>query len=458
MILGVVLNKEYQDCLGSGLGELGTLLRINELSFHGALLLSTNNLHDWLLLQETTTHVEELKHTLELLLKLNITLPLYRRVHLLSTGERSRVRLCSVLAQQLGQVLYILDEPSLGLSDIDVLAVIHLCIELINKNQSIIVIDHHPLFHKFADNIVHFGPGAGQQGGEVIPNEVVAKALDQLDITPKNFNTLILEEPIEIKQGQLISIAGRSGTGKSLLLEDIKKKLQDTRQDRILHLSQLASQGNRRSCVVTIAGIWSEIRSLLSSTSSAKIHRLTPADFSFNRKGGRCEECHGLGTISLSLPPLPPVEVLCPECRGKRFQQRVLKATYRDHSIHDILELSIQDARKVFEHQPSIFRLFQALDLVGLGYIKLGQTSPTLSGGEQRRIQLAKVLAPCLKKEHNREPTIILLDDPTAALHPTDAIKLQRCFLNLRESNITTIITTNNPQMLEIADKVYTLG
>ncbi len=449
------------ECNGTGLQDFSALLKINGLSFRQAIALSATDLRQWLkTLQNDGGELLELQRSLNLLCDLHLKNPLCQKVNSLSTGERSRARTCAVLNQELGTCLYILDEPSLGLDGDTVDRLIQTLREKVKEGQSFIVVDHHPKFQQFADTIFHFGPGSGVHGGRIVEEPVVQETMDPTEFCKKSFGKPISigKTNFDLYLGGLHIITGPSGSGKTKLLKEVHQTLNILdRQERMLLLTSLGSLGNKRSTLVTIAGIWTEIRNLMASTRSAKLHRLSAADFSFNRKGGRCETCHGIGTIPHHVAPLPPSEIKCSECLGKRFLDSTLQATYRDLNISEILDLSVDEALKVFEHQPTLFRMCSALQMVGLGYLTLGQSSPTLSGGEHRRIQLAQVLAPCLTPEFKREPLIVLMDDPTAALHASDALRLQRCLLHFRRDDITIVLTSTNQQMLDIADFVTTL-
>ena len=315
---------------------------------------------------------------------------------------------------------------------LNVSKVIHLLKQRVSEGQSFIVVDHHPLFQTSFDKVIHFGPGAGIHGGTILQTPVAYELLNPAEFEPKDFTPLTMSHSIlPLYDGAIHVITGPSGSGKSTKLKRVHTLLQETRPERILFLSSLGSLGNKRSTLVTISGMWSEIRSLMASTRSAKLHRLKAADFSFNRKGGRCETCMGLGSIPHHVPPLPPTEIQCPDCLGKRFSDHTLQSLVIEINPSHKLNHTVDEALKLFEHQPVLHRQCMALQMVGLGYLTLGQTSPTLSGGEQRRIQLAQVLAPCLQPDYKRESLIVLMDDPTAALHNSDAVKLQRCLLNL---------------------------
>ena len=447
-------------CQSTGLGLYSSMLQIQGVSFREIMLYSPRSMCQWLRsLGLVGGEINELYKILSIVKKVGLSNPLHQKLNSLSTGERSRARICSVISQDLGQCLYILDEPSLGLDEANVLNVIQLLKEKVIDGQSFIVVDHHPLFQTSFNQVLHFGPGAGIHGGTILDSPIEYELIDPAEFESKDFTPLTISPSIlPLYEGAIHVITGASGSGKTTLLKQIHSVLQNTRPERILFLNSLGSLGNKRSTLVTISGMWSDIRSLMASTKSAKLHRLKAADFSFNRKGGRCETCLGLGSILHHVAPLPPTEVQCSDCLGKRFSNSTLQATYRDQSIAQILNMTIDEALKLFEHQPGLHRQCMALQMVGLGYLTLGQTSPTLSGGEHRRIQLAQILAPCLQPDYKREKLIVLMDDPTAALHDSDAVKLQRCLLNFRQKGITIILTSNNPQLLKISDYVTTLS
>ena len=253
------------------------------------------------------------------------------------------------------------------------------------------------------------------------------------------------------------SSTGASGSGKTVLLRELASESQKYFTN-IYHLEKLASQGNKRSCVATLCNLWSPIRELLAKTTEAKLQGLKASQFSFNRKGGRCEHCKGLGTIPFFLPPLPPSEIICPDCRGRRFDSLILGVRFNSYNAHQILELSIESATKLFEFSPILAPKLKALNMIGLGYLSLGQGSNSLSGGEHRRIQLAAILEKCLSLDADLPQTVVLLDDPTAALHPQDAVLLQDCFLELRRAQLTMILSSHNPQMITLADSLWSIN
>ena len=448
--------QNCSSCHQTGLAEYASLLRIQNQSFSSLLQLPIAHFSQWIRNIHCSEFIEqEISRKIELLIQLNIDLPLRRRMRTLSTGERSRIRLSAILSQQLGDALYIIDEPSLGLSSSEVLLVIESLKKQIQSGQSFIVIDHHPLFLQHSETIFHFGPGSGKHGGQIVESKDLTQNIDS---DPKIFSEKIaVSSPKwEVFKGGINIISGHSGVGKTQLLERLYTELSPSFL-QTHHLNKLAVNANKRSCVATICDLWTPIRSVLAETKQAKIHGFSSSMFSFNRKGGRCESCHGLGFILLELPPLPPSDILCPECHGKRFHSLVLDVSYRSQNAHQILESTIEEALKIFEFHPLLSKRLRALNMIGLGYLQLGQPTPSLSGGEHRRIQLAKILEPCLEREANLKEMLLLLDDPTAALHPSDAFLLQSCFLELRQAGVSLIMTSQNQQMFHIADTILAL-
>ena len=444
-------------CSQTGLSSYASLLKIEGVSFPKALCFTPQALCNWLnSFSESSFLVLDLQTRLQEVIAFQLEIPLRRRIRTLSTGERSRARLASVLSNHLGDTLYILDEPSSGLAQKQVKLILKKLQEKIVLGHSFIVIDHHPLFSKHADKIFYFGPGSGEHGGKIISDPPLIFPID-LDpkIAPKSF----LYKPLKWKLslGGINIIRGPSGVGKTRSLYQLQEEL--VSNFSVIHLlDKFSVLGNKRSCVATLCDLWTPVRSLLSTTKQAKIHGLTPSQFSFNRKGGRCETCQGLGIIPFNLPPLPPSETLCPECHGKRFHALILDVQYRAQNAYQILESTIEHALKTFEFHPILANRLKALNLIGLGYLKLGQPTPSLSGGEHRRIQLAKILEPCLHREADLSTTLLLLDDPTAALHPSDAYRIQTCLLELRKADTTIIMTSQNQQMFEIADSIFELN
>ena len=444
-------------CQQTGLSSYSSLLRIQGRSYRELLTLPLPELSSWLgSLSSDRFIIQDILARLKNIQALGFFLPLRRRVRTLSTGERSRARLSAVLNNHLGETLYILDEPSLGLDHNQVHHVLRQLREKITLGHSFIVIDHHPLFSAHADTVFHFGPGSGEYGGTIItePQEPAS-----IDVDPKPSLREFLYQPRKwrLSLGGINIIEGPSGSGKTRSLYEIEKAL-SVDFSAVHLLDKFSVLGNKRSCVATLCELWTPIRSLLATTKQAKIHGLTASQFSFNRKGGRCETCQGLGLIPFVLPPLPPSELDCPECHGKRFHALILDVQYRAQNAYQILELTIENALKTFEFHPVLANRLKALNMIGIGYLKLGQPTPSLSGGEHRRIQLAKILAPCLHREADLSRTLLLLDDPTAALHPSDAYRIQDCLLALRRADTTIIMCSQNQQMLDIADSIVRLG
>ena len=462
--IGMISNSPCTDCNQTGLGVAGQY-KIDGVSFKDILSWQFTELYSWVLQLQTNPNyspnlLQEIRQKLEYCLVLDLHTPLGQKMNSVSTGEKSRLRLIGVISTQLGESLYILDEPSLGLHDSQVQTVIHLLQKRKQEGQSFIVVDHHPLFIEKADTVFYFGPKSGKLGGRLVEKIDSVSTIEKKDIDHKTFKQTIpyTVANIPIYQGALHILTGLSGAGKTQTLRKMHAEFSQKKDLELLHFDTITANVHKRSSVVTITNLWTEIRNLFASTKSAKLHRLQAKDFSFNKEGGRCPTCLGLGSIPFAVPPLPPTEIVCPECQGKRFHHRTLLATYQNHNIADILALSVGEALGLFSAQPKLYTMVKSLHMVGLEYITLGQVTPSLSGGEYRRIQLAQVLEPCLRTQnYYSKNSILLLDDPTAALHPNDAISLQQCFIELRKSNVTIVMVSNNPHMHNIADYIYTI-
>jgi excinuclease ABC subunit A len=442
-------------CLGTGLSDASDHLYLDNISYRKLMQLPIEEVAKTI--QSLKTHPtlqNEIIRRINLLIEVGLgTLSLSRRIITLSTGERSRTRLISVLCNQLGQALYILDEPSLGLSSNEVSLIIKLMKKYIQNQQSFIIVDHHPLFQKYCDLNIIFGPGSGKLGGSIgnkaIPNTTLTK-------DEKTFRDHInLTSPLKgmILTGGINVYSGPSGSGKSTLLELMPDAL-TKHFTTIYALNQKSRSGNKRSCLATISKLWGPIRTLLANTKQAKMQGLNPGHFSFNRSGGRCEHCYGLGATQVQMPPLPPAEIKCTTCGGLRFSEDILTVTYRNNTITDILDKSVDENLQLFANHPVLFHRLKAMSQVGIGYLKLGQSTPSLSGGENRRIQIAHILEQCYQVNTDLPSTVLIIDDPTAALHSTDASCIQQCLLELRKQDVTIVIASQNKQMIDIADNV----
>ena len=416
----------------------------------------------------------------------------------LSGGEAQRIRLATQIGSKLVNVLYILDEPSIGLHQRDNEKLIDSLKELRDMGNTVLVVEHDKDMMLASDWLVEIGPGAGVHGGKIVASgipedflksdSVTAKYLagrEQIEV-PKNRRKMGKEKlvlkgcnghnlknvDLEIPLGLLVCISGVSGSGKSSLINEtlfpiLHNYVYHTHYrplehksftgleliDKVIRIDQSPIGRTPRSNPATYVGVFTEIRNLFSSLPEAKIRGYKPGRFSFNVKGGRCEGCGGGGKKVIEMNFLPDVEVLCDVCQGKRYNRETLEVRYRGKSIYDILEMSIAQAVAFFEHMPMIHRKIRAMVDVGLGYITLGQSSTTLSGGEAQRVKLATELG---KKETGK--TVYILDEPTTGLHFDDIKQLLGVLQELTDKGNTVLVIEHNLDVVKVADYVIDLG
>jgi excinuclease ABC subunit A len=414
-------------------------------------------------------------------------LPLQRSSTELSTGELSRTRLAGCTANELSGVLYVIDEPTAGLHPDDLPPVLDHLRGLVDAGNTALVIDHHPSLLSRADLQVRFGPGAGPSGGRVLhcgpPEAAVAPPLpaptpatvsgEVIRLTGASGGNLAGVDAVFPRQKWTV-ICGVSGSGKSTLLSRtlapaIQASLGLQAEPlpftgltglsgirRLLLLERTPPGRQRRSITATAAGLWTPIRGLLASTRSARIRGFSADRFSFNRPGGRCEACQGMGRQPIELDYLPGADVVCEVCEGRRFDRATLSVEFKGATVHDILEMSVDDARRHFASQPRILRILTALSEVGLGYLPLGQTADTLSGGEGQRIRLAAELSRAVGQ--GLEDMVAVLDEPAAALHPTDAGHITAALRRLVSRGATLITVAYQPGLLAAADHLIVMG
>lgn len=426
-------------------------------------------------------------------------LSLNRPLRTLSGGEAQRIRLATQIGTQLTSVLYILDEPSIGLHQRDNMKLISSLKSLRDLGNTVLVVEHDKdmMFH--SDYVVDIGPGAGRHGGTVVaagaPKEftenrksLTAKYLrNELSIevpekrrkgsgdsivlkgaTGHNLKDVTLSLPL----GKMISVTGVSGSGKSTLIHDtlfpilnhhfyrsrrepLPYKSIDGLQhvDKVIEVDQSPIGRTPRSNPATYTGVFGDIRSLFAQLPEAKIRGYKPGRFSFNVKGGRCEACEGAGLKTIEMDFLPDVHVHCEQCKGKRYNRETLEVRYKGKSISDVLDMTVEQACEFFEHQPVICRKITTLNEVGLGYITLGQQAPTLSGGEAQRVKLATELS---KKDTGK--TLYILDEPTTGLHFEDIRHLLNVLNKLVEKGNTVLIIEHNMDVIKVSDYVIDLG
>lgn len=426
-------------------------------------------------------------------------LTLSRSSGTLSGGEAQRIRLATQIGSGLVGVLYILDEPSIGLHQRDNDKLIQTLIRLRNLGNTLIVVEHDEDTMYAADWIVDIGPGAGEHGGEIIasgPIDTVlaceksltgaylsgGKKIEIPEVRRKgNGNTLTVtgakannlkNVTFKLPLGTLTCITGVSGSGKSTLINEIllKRLARDLNGaklkpglhkevkgmehlDKVINIDQSPIGRTPRSNPATYTGVFDQIRDLFAQTNEAKMKGYQKGRFSFNVKGGRCESCQGDGMIKIEMHFLPDVYVPCESCKGTRYNRETLEVRYKEKSIADVLDMTIEDALKFFENIPSIARKLQTLADVGLSYIRLGQPSTTLSGGEAQRVKLATELS-----KRSTGKTIYILDEPTTGLHFADVDKLIGILERLVDAGNTVVVIEHNLDVIKVADHIVDLG
>ena len=425
-------------------------------------------------------------------------LTLSRSAGTLSGGEAQRIRLATQIGSNLMGVIYILDEPSIGLHQRDNKKLIDTLHHLRDIGNTLIVVEHDEETIQQADYIIDMGPGAGIHGGKIVakgtpeeiknhPRSLTGKYLSgtlQIDIpsTRRTVNHCIhlhgcsehnlKHIDVDIPLGILTLITGVSGSGKSTLIYDIlykalKQKLHKSRitpgsydaltfdapVDKVIVIDQSPIGKTPRSNPATYTKVFDEIRKLFAQTKEAKMKGYSPGRFSFNVKGGRCEACAGDGVIKIEMNFLPDIYIQCEECKGKRYNSETLEVTYKGKTIADVLEMSVEEALSFFENIPYIHRKMKTLSQVGLDYIKLGQSSTTLSGGEAQRIKLTRELS-----KRSTGNTIYLLDEPTTGLHFHDVKKLIEVLNDLVEKGNSVIVIEHNMEVIKNADHIIDLG
>ena len=426
-------------------------------------------------------------------------LTLERSAGTLSGGEAQRIRLATQIGSALTGVMYILDEPSIGLHQRDNQRLIDTLTYLRDLKNSVIVVEHDEQTLRTADWIVDIGPGAGVHGGAIVasgtPEQVMkvkesvtgqylagkikmdipserrkgnGKFLKLTGVSEHNLKNVSIEVPL----GAMTCITGVSGSGKSTLLSDVlypavSNKLMRTNYetgafkkiegleslDKVINIDQSPIGRTPRSNPATYVGVFDEIRDLFASMPEAKAKGYLKGRFSFNVKGGRCENCQGAGTITIEMNFLPDVFIQCDVCNGKRFNKETLEVTYKGKNITDVLDMTIEEACDFFAHIPHIARKLEMLKSVGLGYIQLGQSALTLSGGEAQRVKLANELA-----RVSTGKTLYILDEPTTGLHFADVKQLMGVLQRLVDQGNTVLMIEHNLDVICQSDYLIDLG
>ncbi|MDE6087354.1 MAG: excinuclease ABC subunit UvrA, partial [Oscillospiraceae bacterium] len=426
-------------------------------------------------------------------------LTLARSSGTLSGGESQRIRLATQIGSSLMGVLYILDEPSIGLHQRDNDMLIATMKHLRDLGNTLIVVEHDDDTIMAADYVIDIGVGAGMNGGEVIfagkPEKLLhcKKSLTGQYLSGRktipipenrrvgNGNTLriigakehnLKNLTVDFHLGKLICVTGVSGSGKSSLVNEILykhlamklnrarikggdcRKIEGTEfLDKVICIDQSPIGRTPRSNPATYTGVFTDIRNLFAQTNDAKAHGYTAARFSFNVKGGRCEACEGDGILKIEMHFLPDVYVPCEVCKGKRYNRETLEVNYKGKSIYDVLEMTVDEGVVFFAHIPKIAKKLKTLQEVGLGYIKIGQPATTLSGGEAQRVKLSTELS---RKATGR--TMYILDEPTTGLHTADVHKLTDVLQKLVNAGNTVVVIEHNMHVIKICDEIIDLG
>ena len=479
---------------GLSIAEFTDLSVIKALEFINGLKLTGN---DAIIAERI---IKEIKARLGFLQSVGLGyLTLSRAAASLSGGESQRIRLATQIGSSLMGVLYILDEPSIGLHQRDNDKLLATLKNLRDLGNTLIVVEHDEDTMRAADYVIDIGPGAGVNGGNVVaagsiedicacPESMTGQYLSGKRFIPVperrregSGKSLVIrgaEEnnlkniDVEIPLGKLICVTGVSGSGKSSLINEIlyktlaaEKNRAKTRPgkcagiegleyvDKVIALDQSPIGRTPRSNPATYTGVFNDIRDLYASTRDAKLRGYTQGRFSFNTKGGRCEACCGDGLIKIEMHFLPDVFVPCDVCHGKRYNRETLEVKYKGKSIADVLDMTIDEACVFFENLPKICRKIETLKDVGLGYVKLGQSSTTLSGGEAQRVKLATELS-----KRSTGSTVYVLDEPTTGLHVADVHKLINILDRLVEAGNTVVVIEHNLDVIKVADHIIDLG
>ena len=505
----VMVEHVCPDCHGARLRPTRLLFTVAEKNIYEFGQLNFDELHAFLGTVKPTGRgadagrqvLKEIRGRLELLLGIGLDyLNFNRRSGTLSGGESQRIRLSTQIGSGLMGMLYVLDEPSIGLHPKDNVKMIATLESLRDIGNTVIVVEHDEDTIRAADHLIEMGPGPGVHGGRVVVQGTLDDILrckasptgqflsgKRTIVTPKNRRkrsgrSLVVRGArennlksiqVEIPLGQLVAITGASGSGKSTLVNEVLykalwKKLVDTRTlpgqhdgvdgvefvHKVVSIDQTPIGRNSRSNPATYVGFYDTIRDLFTQAPLSIEREYKPGRFSFNVKGGRCEECQGEGVITTQLYFMPDVEVICGACKGARFNSETLEVTLRGKTIDDVLKMSIEEGVTFFAEEPAVGKKIEVLHDLGLGYLTLGQSATTLSGGEAQRIKIASELSSLQRSKH----TVYILDEPTTGLHLADVERLLVSLNRLVDAGHTVILIEHHMDVIKTADHVIDLG
>ncbi len=493
------------DCKGTRVKKEAAFVKIHGRSIHDFMQMQIDELYEVFKIIPFTEYersvgeriIKEVENRCFYLIKVGLEyLTLIRQSSSLSGGESQRVKLATTLGSNLVGSLYILDEPSIGLHPRDADKLVDILIELKNMGNTVIVVEHEETVIQKADYIIDIGPGAGEFGGNVVFEgyyEDLHTATDSITADyllgrksvpvpekrniPEKFLTLhncnlnnLRNLKVEVPLNVLTVVTGVSGSGKTSLIKDIlydslkaelignpakfkiTGKIFDIQEIELIDQNALTT--NSRSNPVTYLGAFDHIRELFATRADQPKHGLLAHHFSFNVDGGRCDACKGEGTITVEMQFMPDIEIVCEACQGKRYKNHVLEVTVKGKSIFDVLNMSVNEAIDFFEKEPKIVERFKPLKSVGLEYIRLGQTTSTLSGGEAQRLKLASYLY----TKNNDNKRMLIFDEPTTGLHFQDVLKLINSFYELIQRGHTVIVIEHNLEVIKCADWILDLG
>ncbi|MFA5503044.1 MAG: excinuclease ABC subunit UvrA [Bacilli bacterium] len=506
-----MVDRECTTCRGARLNKAALSVRIDGLNIYELCLLSIEHLREWILALESKLSpvnaqiahliINEINNRTSFLCEVGLEyLTLARMAMTLSGGEAQRIRLATQIGSKLSGVLYVLDEPSIGLHQRDDAKLIKALKEMRDLGNTLIIVEHDEETIRAADYIVDIGPGAGKHGGEIVaagslkdiidnPNSITGQYLTKKKYIPipkkripGNGKKLIIKGAkcnnlkdidVEIPLGSFVSVTGVSGSGKSSLINQTlylylknifsKDKVVAIGEvktieglehiDKVVNVSQEPIGRTPRSNPATYTKTFDEIRALFSETIEAKSRGFDKGRFSFNVVGGRCETCQGAGVTRIPMNFLPDVYVKCDACDGKRYNEETLQVTYKGKNIYEVLEMTVEEGLNFFANRSAIQRRIKTLFDVGLGYIKLGQPATTLSGGEAQRVKLAFEL-----QKRPTGKTLYILDEPTTGLHADDISRLIKVLKRIVDHGDTVLVIEHNLDVIKVSDHIIDLG